>query len=218
MTLTLPDASKDVLPHENGLNWELFGPRNNRFFLGEGSIGPAYMNPKTTFGQDGFNLDELVDFGSKDNTKLHIKVQKCPVLLSKNLHELFPAPEVIVENNKLTLITLTQADASTDYEKAAINFVHAAREICSSLRLHGHWADFLNPMSGRPFHSYHQKNLYKLNDERFRGLCMKLEEIKAVGAEQNCLLLCEDKSTKFSGSIFSNIPPNMDLIQELMKD
>lgn len=212
------DSNNDVAPHENGLNWELFGPRNNRFFLASGSIGPAYMNNKTTLGSDGMDLLQLVDFGNKDKSKLHISAQKCPLLLRKNLHELFPAPEVLTESEKLTLLTLSQAALSTDHEKAAINFVLAAREICTRLRLHGYWADFLNPMSGRPFHSYHQKSLYKLNDERFRGLCMKFEEIKALGAEENCLLMCEDKSTKFSGSVFTNIPSNLEFIKDMILD
>lgn len=212
------DATNDVVPHENGLNWELFGPRNNRFFLANGSIGPAWISNKSTLARNGFDLAQLVDFKSKDKTKLHIETKKCPLLLRKNLHELFPAPEVIAENDKLTLITLSQAVASTDHEKAAINFVLAAREICSRLRLHGYWCDFVNPMSGRPFHSYHQNSLYKMNDERFRGLCMKFEEIKAAGADENCLLISEDKSTKFSGSVFSNIPANLDVIKEFLVD
>jgi len=214
----IKNTSDELVPHENGLNWELFGPRNNRFFLASGSIGPAYMNSKSTIGADGLKLEELVDFKNTDKQKLHITAKKCPLLLRKNLHELFPAPEVISENEKLTLITLSQAVVSTDHEKAAINFVLSAREICARLRLHGYWADFLNPMSGKPFHSYHQKSLYKLNDERFRGLCMKLEEIKAAGANENCLLICEDKSKKFSGSVFSNIPANLGLISDLILD
>jgi len=214
----IKNTNNDVVPHENGLNWELFGPRNNRFFLASGSIGPAYMNSKSTLGSDGLDLEQLVDFSNKDNSKLHIATQKCPLLIRKNLHELFPAPEVITESEKLTLITLSQAvvEQSKEHEKAAIHFVLAAREICSRLRLHGYWCDFLNPMSGRPFHSYHQKSLYKLNDERFRGLCMKFEEIKAVGANENCVLICEDKSTRFSGTVFTNIPPNLELIKDLI--
>lgn len=162
-------------------------------------------------------LEELVDFSNTDKNKLHIETKKCPILLRKNLHELFPAPEVITESEKLTLITLSHPVISVDHEKAAINFVLSAREICARLRLHGYWADFLNPMSGRPFHSYHQKSLYKLNDVRFRGLCMKFEEIKADGADENCLLICEDK-WKFSGSVFSNIPANLQLISDLILD
>lgn len=190
--------------HENGLNWELFGTaKNNRFFLQSGSVGPAFMNSKTTSATDGINLNDLVDFENKDKKRLQISTQKCPILMRKNLHELFPAPEVIAENDKITLITLSQGtSASGDHERTAIQFVHAAREICSRLRLHGFWSDFLNPFSGRPFHSYHQKALYKLNDVRFRGLCMKFEEISAEGGNENCVILCEDKSLKFSGSIF----------------
>jgi hypothetical protein len=45
---------------------------------------------------------------------------------------------------------------------------------------------------------------------------MKLEEIKAVGADENCLLMCEDKSPKFSGSIYTNIPANLELIKDLI--
>jgi Methylmalonic aciduria and homocystinuria type D protein len=221
-TFLLDTSNENGAAHENGLNWELFGPRNNRFFLASGSIGPAYMNSKSTLGSDGCDLEQLVDFNNEDKKKLHISTQKCPMLLRKNLHEMFPAPEVLTENDKLTLITLSQASAApitaADHEKAAIKFVIAAREICSRLRLHGFWSDFLNPMSGRPFHSYHQKSLYKLNDERFRGLCMQFEEIKADGAEENCLLICEDKSTKFSGSIYSNIPANIELIKDLILD
>lgn len=204
--------------HENGVNWELFGAKNNRFYLQNGSIGPAFMNSKTTGSTDGIRLSDLVDFEGNDKRKLQITTQKCPVLMRKNLHELFPAPEVIAENDKLTLITLSQGSAGGDHEKTAIEFVHAAREICSRLRMHGFWCDFLNPFSGRPFHSYHQKSLYKLNDTRFRGLCMKFEEIIAEGAGQNCIVLCEDKSLKFSGSVFSNIPTNLEMMKELIAD
>lgn len=186
--------------------------------LQSGSIGPAYLNSKSTLGSDGIELEQLIDFDNKDKKKLHITTQKCPLLLRKNLHELFPAPEVITESEKLTLITLSQAELSCEHERSAINFVLAAKEICSRLRLHGYWGDFLNPMSGRPFHSYHQKSLYKLNDERFRGLCMKFEEIEAEGANENTLIICEDKSPKFSGSVFTNIPPSLDLIKELILD
>lgn len=214
----IKNTSSKLVPHENGINWELFGPRNNRFFLASGSIGPAYMNSKSTLGAEGLKLKELVDFTNTDKKKLHISTLRCPLLLRRNLHEIFPAPEVIADNEKLTLITLSQAVVTSDHEKPAIDFVLSAREICARLRLHGYWADFLNPMSGKPFHSYHQKSLYKLNDERFRGLCMKLEEVKAFGANENCLLISEDKSRKFSGSVFSNIPANLELISDLIGD
>lgn len=203
-----------MLVHENGANWELFGAKNNRFFLGKGSVGPAYLNNNSTFNAIT-ELEELIDFTNKDKTKLHINLQKCPMLIRKNLQEMFPAPEVITETSHLSLIVLNQSSAgSQDHEQAAIKFIFAAREICQRLRLHGYWADFLNPFSGKAFFSYHQKSLYK-NDERFRGLCMKLEKIKGFGLKDSCLLISEDKSTKFSGSIFTNLP-SMEMFKELV--
>lgn len=202
-----------MLVHENGANWELFGAKNNRFFLGKGSLGPAYLNNNSTFSAVT-ELEELIDLENKDKTKLHIHFQKCPMLIRKNLQEIFPAPEVISETSNLSLIILSQSSVSLEHEKAAIKFIFAAREICQRLRLHGFWADFLNPFSGKAFFSYHQKSLYK-NDERFRGLCMKLEEIKGFGAKETCLLISEDKSAKFSGSVFTNLP-SMEMYKELV--
>lgn len=124
------------------------------------------------------------------------------------------APEVITENSTLSLITLSQAPKSVDHERAAIEFVHAAKEISQRLRLHGYWSDFLNPFSGKAFFSYNQKSLYE-NDTRFRGLCMKLEEVKSFGSTNNCLLISEDKTNKFSGSIFTNLP-TMEMFKELV--
>lgn len=212
------DATNGVVRHENDVNWELFGPRNNRFFLASGSVGPAFMNSESTHKTHDLLLRNLVDVDNLDDSKLHVVTKKCPMLLRKNLHELFPVPEVITDNEKLSLITLSQADLAGDHEKAAINFVLAAREICSRLRNNGFWADFLNPMSGRPYLSYRQQSLYTLNDVRFRGLCMKMEEIEAVGANENCLLISEDESTKFSGTIFTNIPADFSFIRHLIFD
>lgn len=71
-----------------------------------GSLGPAWQGATTTIDTTETVLENLVDFESKDFAKLHLKTSECPVLLRKNLHELFPAPEV-VSNNNLTLITLS---------------------------------------------------------------------------------------------------------------
>lgn len=202
-----------MLVHENGLNWELFGAKNNRFFLGKGTTGPAYLNNSSTFNVIN-ELEELIDVENKDKTKLHVIFQKCPLLIRKNLQEMFPAPEVISETNNLSLITLSQSSASCEHEKAAIKFIFAAREICQRLRLHGYWADFLNPFSGKAFFSYNQKSLYN-TDQRFRGLCMKLESIKGFAAKDPCLLISEDKSSKFSGSVFTNLP-SMEMFRELV--
>jgi hypothetical protein len=207
-------SSSNAITYENGANWELFGPKNNRFFLSDGSSGPAFLNHHTTHGE--CDLNELVDFQNKDKARLHVAFQKCPTLIRNGLQEMFPTPEVITDGT-LSLITLSQSSLSSlDHEKAAMKYVLAAREICQKLRLHGYWCDFLNPFSGKAFFSYHQKSLYK-NDERFRGLCMKMENVKGFGAKDHCLLIAEDKSSKFSGSVFTNLP-SMEMFKELVLD
>lgn len=82
----------------------------------------------------------------------------------------------------------------------------AAREIAARLRLHGYWADFMNPFSGKPFYSWASgKSLYKV-DDRFRGLNMKLIN------KNNCTVIStEDTNITFSGAIYTNAPA--DLVQ-----
>jgi len=49
-------------------------------------------------------------------------------------------------------------------------FVLAAQDVCTRLKVAGYWADFINPFSGRPNHTpLPGGTLYK-TDERFRCL------------------------------------------------
>lgn len=77
----------------------------------------------------------------------------------------------------------------------------AAREITTRLRLHGYWADFMNPFSGKPFYSWaNGKNLYKV-DDRFRGLNMKIFKVN------DCVIISPDSAEQaFSGTIYTNAP------------
>lgn len=94
-------------------------------------------------------------------------------------------------------------------------FVLAAREMCARLRMHGYWADFMNPFSGKPFHSYASgKKLYKV-DARFRGLGIRFEEHDA------CLVIAADDAAvppPFSGSVFTTAPVSLTMLQALVVD
>lgn len=92
-----------------------------------------------------------------------------------------------------------------------MQFILAAREICSRLRVTGYWSDFMNPFSGKPFHSYAGKSLYT-RDHRFRGIGMKLESYN------NCTVIGSNLELGFSGNIFTNAPANIDVIESLIKD
>lgn len=75
----------------------------------------------------------------------------------------------------------------------------------------GYWSDFMNPFSGKPFHSYAAKSLYK-QDQRFRGIGMKLESFN------QCTVIGTDQELSFCGNIFTNAPANIDVIKSLIKD
>lgn len=91
------------LGSEGSLNWELFSPKGNRFFL-PGSSGPAWLSSTTTIYADVV-LEELVDYKSTEADKLHMKSKECPQLIRSSLHEMFPAPEVVAPT-RLTMIEL----------------------------------------------------------------------------------------------------------------
>lgn len=92
-----------------------------------------------------------------------------------------------------------------------LQFVLAAREITSRLRLHGFWADFMNPFSGKPFYSWaNGKNLYRV-DQRFRGLNMKLFKLN-----QCTVISSESDDNCFSGAIYTNAPSNYLQLKSLL--
>ncbi|XP_073834279.1 methylmalonic aciduria and homocystinuria type D homolog, mitochondrial-like isoform X2 [Musca autumnalis] len=200
---------EEFLGGECGPNWELLAPKGNRFFL-KNAVGPAWQGASSTITLDA-PLESLVDFDGKQKEQkslLEFSVAQCPSLIKKSLHELFPAPEV-VSSDKLTLVTLK---FNGDSEQGARKFVLAAREIASRLRLHGYWADFMNPFSGKPFYSWASgKNLYKI-DKRFRGLNMKLKK------HNDCVVILPDENAEktFSGSIYTNAPSDYSEIKSLI--
>jgi hypothetical protein len=90
--------------------------------------------------------------------------------------------------------------------------VLAAKEICSKLRLNGFWADFMNPFSGKPFHSYASgKKLYKI-DDRFRGLGISFETLN------NCIIMQADDTASFTGNVFTNAPNDLVTLKAMLMD
>lgn len=85
--------------------------------------------------------------------------------------------------------------------------------MCSRLRHSGYWADFMNPFSGRPFYLYSNgRNLYKV-DERFRGINVNVEN------KNECLIISSDRNVRgFSGSIFTNAPTDLVVLEEILND
>uniref|UniRef100_A0A1B0DHN9 Uncharacterized protein n=1 Tax=Phlebotomus papatasi TaxID=29031 RepID=A0A1B0DHN9_PHLPP len=182
----------------------LFSP--SRFYL-PGSLGPAWLTQSSTISTN-IILEDLVDFQSKSLNKFHVTCQKCPLLIRNTLKELFPTVPEAASANEVTLLTLT---SPTETEISAKSFVLVAREICSRLRHTGHWADFINPFSGKPFYSYSGSDLYTI-DERFRGFGMKIEDAN------QCRVISADNDLTFSGNVFTNAPASLDIIRSLLDE
>lgn len=175
------------------------------------------MNSTTTINLSLDCLEQIVDFKSKNPKKLWISSKSCPILVKSTLVEIFPVPEVIT-NEPLTIISLY---SNKPFEDGAKDFVLAAREICSRLRMNGYWGDFMNPFSGKPFFAHTStKELFKL-DERFRGVGLCVEN------KSDCIIISSDDNRDeakkelhfgFRGTIFSNIFSDLKLIHELIGD
>ncbi|KAJ6634674.1 Cobalamin trafficking protein CblD, partial [Pseudolycoriella hygida] len=144
----LPSYYKNVSEprvKDGGPNWEIFNPKGNRFYL-PNALGPVWLCKNSIFSPLNVNLEDLIDFGSKDPGKFEIYSQVCPVLIRENVLQKFP-------DSELRVITLSYKK-HTEAEEAAKKFVIAARNICKRLSHEGHWADFINPFSGKAFHNY----------------------------------------------------------------
>lgn len=86
--------------------------------------------------------------------------------------------------------------------------------------MNGYWADFMNCFSGKPFYSYSNGKLFKV-DERFRGLGMKFDNVNGcvvISSSSNEETVDKEKIEEFSGIIVSNIFSDLTQIQGLIGD
>lgn len=99
--------------------------------------------------------------------------------------------------------------------------------MCARLRMHGYWADFMNPFSGKPFHSYASgKHLYKM-DARFRGLgmrfvehdaCLVIEAEAAPSGDDVTDGEHDGAAVSFTGNVFTTAPVSLTMLQALVVD
>jgi hypothetical protein len=106
-------------------NWELLTPRGFRFYL-PGSVGPAWLDATTTAQVktqfiDLSNEEEFIESLHNKNgyrrngfrnwkmirPMLDCVAQECPIVLRKNIEELFPGC-LDVTTSHLTIITINQ--------------------------------------------------------------------------------------------------------------
>ena len=69
----------------------------------------------------------------------------------------------------------------------------AAQDICGKLKMAGYWADFINPFSGVPFVSSHNRSSLYKTDARFRCLGFNITH------KGGCRLISNKKANEFVG-------------------
>jgi len=197
----LTSASLGVNP-----NWELLTPQGFRFYL-PGNTGPAW--------QDVHSSVNVASHATVvENASLVCTVQECPILLRRGVFELFSSGEVY---GQLTVVTLAQrnktgAAGDLETEQLTKQFVMAAQDICSKLKLAGYWADFINPFSGLPYltpKSPYNK-LYE-TDERFRCLGFRIFQ------RNQCKIIDDKSNRQFVGNLFTTAPPSTALLRDILQ-
>lgn len=108
-----------------------------------------------------------------------LKAFKCPKSLVKDFEAYFRS-QFSNENEALTILTVsfkTKNDMATwssevESEREALikNFVDTALDLCMIFKKEGHWADFIDPSSGRPYNSPYSHATFYETDERYHQL------------------------------------------------
>lgn len=66
-------------------------------------------------------------------------------------------------------------------------FVLAASDICTKLKMIGYWSDFINPFSGQPYNNIVKTNTLRKTNQYKRSLDFKIDQ------RANCKLISYDK-------------------------
>jgi len=151
---------------------------------------------------------------------LECVVQPCPELLRKHFADLFPNRDI--QKGTLTIMTLTQRTETdmgewsdeTDREREELinNFISTATAICESLQQDEHWADFIDPTSGKPYLGPFTKATLFETDERYSHLGFTIDDL-------GCCKVIRHKiwgTHAFVGSIFCDASLDSPVLQKLI--
>ncbi|XP_049792253.1 methylmalonic aciduria and homocystinuria type D homolog, mitochondrial-like isoform X2 [Schistocerca nitens] len=206
-----PRRSAEEIDDSQVPNWELLAPRGYRFYL-PGGLGPAWYDSTSTPLPYGAIAQTPVT-----DSKFDFTVQRCPVLLRKDVEELFTG--VNFRGLELSVVTLTYhrakkrtlggnvtADPEGERETVVKSFVVVAQEVCTKLKMAGYWADFVNPFSGRPYFGTGFElggMLYRV-DPRFRCLGFRV-----IDAPTGCSILAHSAQAPLTGMTTNKLSVHM---------
>jgi hypothetical protein len=151
-----------------------------------------------------------------------ISAVDCPKLLRKDLKELFPGEKF--GGRSVSVLNVTQQTendmavwaqtAEVERRDLTSKFVNTALTLCTWLKQHGYWADFIDPDSGRPYLSAYTNSTLFETDERYGQLGFEIEDLGC------CKVIKHSKwSTRaMVGTIFTDAPLDSQVIQKIVAD
>jgi hypothetical protein len=165
---------------------------------------------------DNYEPPTFVDESTKCARKVELRVFPCPKLLKIGMRKVF----VDLAINEMTVLNLTQkSDCSTtadsDQERIQLSytFVEAASAICEGLKSFGHWADFIDPRSGKPYYSNVQGKLFD-SDRRYHHLGFSIDDVGSC----DIINSVNWSGAKFVGTIFTSAPYDCQLVKQIVRE
>lgn len=164
------------------------------------------QDPQTKFDMQDFLPEEDVP---KAADMLECVAYDCPQILRKDFADLFPGRNTMV--GPFTVITLAQ-HTENDMTMWSEEFMQGAVEICNVLSKNGFWADFIDPVSGKPFKGSHTNTTLFETDERYRKLGFQIEDLGCCKVIRHPIW----GTRTFVSSLFTNAPVDHPLVMQLV--
>ena len=140
--------------------------------------------------------------------------------MQKDLTRLFPG--LGLDAAKVTVLNLTQQteadqaawnpEMEVERDRLTASFIQAATSICSTLQRCGHWADFVDPSSGRPYLGRFTNYTLFETDDAYRKMGFRIEDLGCCKVLQHATW----GSKAFVGTIFTNAPMDSQIVQDMI--
>ncbi|XP_063718586.1 cobalamin trafficking protein CblD-like [Symsagittifera roscoffensis] len=132
------------------------------------------------------NFENLKEVIFSYHIPIEVCTFKCPQFIKNEILRLFPMNSDLKSRN-LVLINLSHKTVndmsgwndSVDEEREQVieKFVHGAQLICEFLKVQNYFADFIDPMTGKPFYAPHTNSTLFETDELYEKFGFRIDDL-----------------------------------------